>query len=96
VKFRARRGDDETAPRIAAALTGDSELGAALGRVHFERITIEPDGRPVIRHLGGSVVWLLFPPMVRGTPLPPDQPRELVRALDAFARAGTRLRRVPP
>jgi Protein of unknown function (DUF3156) len=93
VKFRARRGDDEPAPRIAAALTGDAELGEALGRVHFERVTVEPDGRPVIRHLGGSVVWLLFPPMARATPLPPDQPRELISALDAFARAGERLGR---
>jgi hypothetical protein len=91
VKFRARRGDDEAAPRMAAALTGDPELGDALGRVHFERVTVEPDGRPVIRHLGGSVVWMLFPPVVRATPLPEDQPRELVRALDAFARAGERL-----
>ena len=93
VKFRPRRGDDEAAPRIAAALTDDAELGEALGRVHFERITVEPDGRPVIRHMGGSVVWTLLPPIIRATPLPPDQPRELVRAVDAFARAGERLAR---
>jgi Protein of unknown function (DUF3156) len=90
VKFRARRGDDEAASKLAAALSADPELGRELGRVHFERLTVEPDGRPVIRHMGGSVVWLLFPPVVRTTPLPPDQPRAMVRALDAITRAGER------
>ena len=50
--------------------------------------TVEPDGRPVIRHMGGSVVWVLFPPLVRDTPLPDGQPEAMVRALDEFARAG--------
>jgi len=63
----------------------------ALGRVHFERIAIAPDGRPSIRHMGGSVVWVLFPPIVRATPLPEGQPEALVAALDEFARAGERL-----
>ena len=58
-----------------------------LTRVHFERVSVEPDGRPVIRHLGGSVVWVLFPPVIRATPLPAGQPRDIVRALEAFARA---------
>jgi Protein of unknown function (DUF3156) len=90
VRFRARRGGDESASRLAAALSADAELGEALGRVHFERITVEPDGRPAIRHLGGSVVWLLLPPVVRATPLPAGQPEAMVAALDEFARAGER------
>ena len=64
VRFRARRGDD-AASRLAAELSADGELGKALGDVHFERLTVEPDGRPVIRHMGGSVVCLLFPPVAR-------------------------------
>jgi hypothetical protein len=91
VRFRARRGGDESDSRLAAVLTADAELGEALGRVHFERITVEPDGRPAIRHLGGSVVWLLLPPVVRATPLPDGQPEAMVAALDEFARAGERL-----
>jgi hypothetical protein len=82
------RGDDE----LAAALSADERLGEALGRVHFERVAVEPEGRPVIRHMGGSLVWVLFPPIVRATPLPPEQARETVRALEAFARAGAALR----
>jgi hypothetical protein len=73
VKFRAR-GGDEAASRLAADLTADAELGKALGEVHFERLAVEPDGRPVIRHMGGSVVWVLIPPVVRSTPLPAGQP----------------------
>jgi hypothetical protein len=88
VKFRARRGDDESASRLAAALSADAELGEALSAVHFERLAVEPDGRPVIRHMGGSVVWLLIPPVVRTTPLPEGQPEAMIAALDAFARAG--------
>jgi hypothetical protein len=82
------RGDD----RLAPALSADEGLGAALARVHFERISVEPEGRPVIRHMGGSLVWVLFPPIVRATPLPPEQARETVAALDAFARAGASVR----
>jgi hypothetical protein len=82
------RGDEH----LAAALSADERLGEALGRVHFERVAVEPEGRPVIRHMGGSLVWVLFPPIVRATPLPPEQARETVRALEAFARAGAALR----
>lgn len=82
------RGDRE----LAAALGADQRLGEALARVHFERISVEPEGRPVIRHMGGSLVWVLFPPIVRATPLPPEQARETVAALDAFARAGASVR----
>jgi hypothetical protein len=89
VRFRARHGD-EAASRLAAELSADAELGKALGEVHFERLAVEPDGRPVIRHMGGSVVWLLFPPVARTTPLPAGQPEAMVRALDEFARAGAR------
>jgi hypothetical protein len=91
VRFRARGRSDEAATRLAEALSADQKLGKALGRVHFERLWVRRDGRPVIRHLGGSVVWVAFPPIVRATPLPPDQPRELLRALDAFRAAGARL-----
>jgi hypothetical protein len=58
-------------------------------RVHFEAIRIEPDGRAVIRHMGGSVVWMLFPPLVRPVPLVDEQARATLEALDAFARVGT-------
>ena len=92
VRFRGQRRGDEPASRLAAALSADAELGEALGRVHFERITIAPEGRPAIRHLGGSVVWVLLPPVVRATPLPDGQPEAVVAALDEFARAGERLR----
>jgi hypothetical protein len=87
VRFRAR-GGDEAASRLAAELSSDTGLGEALAEVHFERLAVEPDGRPVIRHMGGSVVWVLFPPLVRTTPLPAGQPEAMVRALDEFARAG--------
>src|SRR4051812_796787 len=88
VRFRARRRDDPDAARLAETLSSDAGVGEALGRVHFERVWVRPDGRPVIRHLGGSVVWVLFPPIVRATPLPPGQPEEILRALDAFRAAG--------
>jgi hypothetical protein len=89
VRFRAR-GNDEAASRLAAELSADAALGKALAEVHFERLAVEPDGRPVIRHMGGSVVWLLLPPVARSTPLPPGQPEAMVRALEEFARAGAR------
>jgi hypothetical protein len=91
VRFRARGRRDEAAARLAEALSADAQLGEALGRVHFERLWVRRDGRPVIRHLGGSVVWVAFPPIVRTTPLPPGQPAELLRALEAFRAAGVRL-----
>ena len=46
---------------------------------------MEPDGRPVIRHLGGSVVWVLFPPLVKRVPLVPEQVNATLAALEAFA-----------
>ena len=88
VRFRARRGGGADAARLTQLLSDDAALGDALGRVHFEEVAVRPDGRPVIRHLGGSVVWVLFPPIVRATPLPAGQPQEVVRALAAFRRAG--------
>jgi hypothetical protein len=89
VRFHARRGD-HAASRLAAELSADASLGKALAEVHFERLAVESDGRPVIRHMGGSVVWLLIPPVVRTTPLPAGQAEAMVRALDEFARAGAR------
>jgi Protein of unknown function (DUF3156) len=88
VRFRPRGRGDAAAARLAERLTGDQRLGDALGRVHFERTWVRRDGRPVIRHLGGSVVWVAFPPVVRATPLPSGQPEEILRALDAFRAAG--------
>jgi uncharacterized protein DUF3156 len=88
--FRARGRDPEGA-RLAERLRGDAELAEALGQVHFERIRIEQDGRPVIRHMGGSVVWILFPPLVRPIPLLESQAQASTRALEAFARAGSLL-----
>jgi hypothetical protein len=85
VRFRAR-GGDEAGSRLAAELSADAGLGKALAEVHFERLAVDPDGRPVIRHMGGSVVWVLIPPVVRTTPLPAGQPEAMVRALDEFAR----------
>jgi hypothetical protein len=87
VRFSAR-GSDPAAGRLAALLSADERLGAALGGVDFELLSVRPDGRPAIRHLGGSIVWVLLPPVVRETPLPPGQVKAIVRALDAFATAG--------
>jgi len=91
VAFRAKRGDED-GRRVAARLTADPALSAALADVHFERIRVEPDGRPVIRHMGGSVVWVAFPPLVKQIPLVPDQARATAAALGALAAAGTRSR----
>jgi Protein of unknown function (DUF3156) len=91
VRFRARGRGDDAAARLAEALTADDELGEALGRVHFERVWVRRDGRPVIRHLGGSVVWVAFPPIVRGTPLPEGQPQAILRALKALRAAAGRV-----
>jgi hypothetical protein len=86
-RLRPKRGD-AAGTELAERLRDDARLAEALGRVDFERIRIEPDGRPVIRHLGGSVVWILFPPLVRRIPFVPEQARATLEALDAFAAAG--------
>jgi hypothetical protein len=87
VRFRAKRGDGAGA-QLAERLGSDARLAELLGRVHFERIRVEPDGRPVIRHLGGSVVWVLFPPLVKRVPFVPEQVEATLAALGAFAAAG--------
>jgi hypothetical protein len=75
--------------RLAGKLESDEALQAALRKVHFEAVRVEPDGRPVIRHLGGSVVWVLFPPLVRTVPLVPEQAEAVARALAAFTAAAS-------
>ena len=87
IAFRGKRGD-EAGAALAARLNGNEALQRALVRVHFEAIRIDPDGRAVIRHMGGSVVWALFPPLVRPVPLVDEQARATLDALDAFARVG--------
>jgi hypothetical protein len=89
VKFRAKRGD-EIGRRLAEQLGSDTQLAGRLAKVHFERIRVEPDGRPVIRHLGGSVVWVLFPPLVKRVPLVPEQVEATLAALEGFRRASPR------
>lgn len=89
VRFRAKRGD-EAGRRLAEQLGADARLNELLGEVHFERIRVEPEGRPVIRHLGGSVVWVLFPPLVKRVPLVPEQVEATLAALDAFTEASPR------
>jgi hypothetical protein len=89
VRFRVRGGHPE-ASSLAEALSGDDALATALGEVHFERVAVDADGRPVIRHMGGSVVWVLFPPIVRPVPLVEEQARATVIALDAFTAAAPR------
>jgi hypothetical protein len=84
VAFRPARGDERGAA-LADALGRDAHLGERLAAVHFERVRIEPDGRSVVRHMGGSVVWILFPPLVRAVPLVAEQARATADALDAFA-----------
>jgi hypothetical protein len=84
VRFRAKR-DDPAGRRLAERLGSDARLVERLGQVHFERIRVDPEGRPVIRHLGGSVVWVLFPPLVKQIPLVPAQVDATLAALDAFA-----------
>jgi hypothetical protein len=90
VAFRAHRGD-EAGRRLAVRLEQDEHLVRRLSQVHFERIRVEPDGRPVIRHMGGSVVWVLFPPLVKRIPLVDEQLRATLSALEAFAAAGEAL-----
>jgi hypothetical protein len=87
IRFRPR-GDDPAGTRLAERLASDDRLAERLASVHFEQIRIEPDGRPVIRHLGGSVVWILFPPIVKQIPFVPEQVRATLAALEAFAAAG--------
>lgn len=84
IAFRGRRGDD-AGRLLAERLQADDRLGGRLEKVHFERIRVEPDGRPVIRHMGGSIVWILFPPLVKAVPLVEEQLRAAVAALEAFA-----------
>jgi hypothetical protein len=84
VRFRARRGDRD-GRRLAERLSSDGQLAERLGAVHFERVRVDPEGRPVIRHLGGSVVWVLFPPLVKQIPLVPSQVDATLAALEAFA-----------
>jgi hypothetical protein len=60
-------------------------LGA---RSFHETLAVRPDGRPAIRHLGGSVVWVLLPPIVRATPLPRGQAEAMTHALDVLAATG--------
>lgn len=89
LRLRARRGDP-AGRELAERLGADDRLAELLGRVHFERVRIEPDGRPVIRHLGASVVWVLFPPLVRRIPFVAEQADATLEALAAFAAAGGR------
>jgi hypothetical protein len=83
IRFKPK-GDDPAGAALAERLNGSAPLQEALAAVHFERIRVEPDGRPVIRHMGGSVVWMLIPPLARGVPLVPEQARASVDALAAF------------
>ena len=87
VHFRARAGDPIGAA-LARRLGDDAALREALRGVHFESVRVEPDGRPVLRHMGGSLVWVLFPPLVRAVPLVEEQARASARALEAFAAVG--------
>jgi uncharacterized protein DUF3156 len=87
VAFRARRSDEAGAV-LARRLNADEGVQGALAGLHFEALSVEPDGRAVVRHLGGSVVWILFPPLVRPVPLVPEQARATVGALEELARAG--------
>jgi hypothetical protein len=87
IAFRSRKGG-AAGGSLAARLGDDDRLVEALQRVHFERIRVEPDGRPVIRHMGGSVVWMLFPPMARPIAIGDEQVRATVDALEAFVRVG--------
>ena len=88
IDFHARSGD-EAGRMLAARLERDERLQRALGDVHFDRIRVEPDGRATIRHVGGGVVWVLFPPLVRPIPFVSEQRRATVAALEAFAAVGS-------
>jgi len=84
IDFHARSGD-QIGRMLAARLERDERLQRALADVHFDRIRVEPDGRATIRHVGGGVVWMLFPPLVRPIPFIPEQRRATLAALEAFA-----------
>lgn len=84
VSFRAA-GGDEAGRRTAALLEADTALAAALSAVHFHQVRVDPDGRAVIRHMGGCLVWMLLPPLVRGVPFVPEQARATLAALVAFS-----------
>ncbi len=86
VSFHAA-GDDPTAHRLARELGEDLRLQGALAGVHFDRVRVTPDGRAAIRHVGGSVVWILFPPLVRPVPLVAAQAEATAAALAAFRQA---------
>ena len=83
VAWRAGRGDG-AGEALARRLDEDAALQEKLAAVHFERLRVDPDGRPVVRHMGGSVVWILFPPVVRPIPLTAEQARATAQALAAF------------
>ena len=89
IAFRARSGDEE-GRRLAERLTSDHLLTQALSGVHFEQIRVDSDGRAVIRHMGGSLVWLLFPPLARPVPIVLEQIEATVSALEAFSGGGRR------
>ncbi|MDH4111252.1 MAG: DUF3156 family protein [Actinomycetota bacterium] len=87
MSFRPRKGD-RAGERLAEHLASDERLERALRAVHFEEIRVEPDGRAVIRHMGGSLVWLLFPPMTRPIAISTEQIGATATGIGAFARAG--------
>lgn len=87
IRFRSRRGDG-AGRGLADRLEANEGLARRLAAVHFERIRVEPDGRAVIRHMGGSLVWVLFPPLVKGIPLVTEQAHASIAAMEAFAEAG--------
>ena len=70
VSRREGRGEDAGRALWPSAETARPAVGGAARRGRpprraarpcpLQRIRVEPDGRPVIRHLGGSVVWVLF------------------------------------
>jgi hypothetical protein len=39
--------------------------------------------------MGGSIVWMLFPPLVRPVPLIAEQAKATAEALEAFAAAAS-------
>jgi len=89
IDFRAHKGD-AAGTALAGELSADASLVRALGAVHFEQIRVEADGRAVIRHMGGSLVWLLFPPMTRPIAISDEQVRATADGIRAFAAAGRR------
>lgn len=89
VAFRPRRKDPD-AVALSERLAADDNLATRIADVHFEQVRVDPDGRPVIRHMGGSLVWLLFPPMARPVAISPEQVAATVRALERFVVVGER------